>query len=431
MLSGTKWKASLRPLTHRNFRLVWTGSAISSVGNGMFTVILPWTAYRLDGSAALMAIVLVANDIPQIALMLFGGVIGDRYSRRLVVMTSDCLAGIVTAVLAITTVVHTLTPGALIIGSFLLGVGQASYVPAYSALTQDLVPPENLSAANALRGSTSSMAMMAGPALGGIVFAVGGSALGFGLDAASFAIAIFTLWQVKLPKAAVAFEGTVMREVAEGLRYVWRSNWLRTVILLDLITNTLCIAPLFVLLPLIIRTSGYPASFLGITLTTEVGISAASALLLGRYNDKFRPGWTLCGLTAVMGIGACVIGLLPGSRVLILLGACLVGIGFASEVTEDTLLQSQVPGEYLSRVFSTITVAAYSLLPLGYLLAGVLARAVGPDRVLLGGGGAVVAVGVTGLFSRTIKSIRIERPREPAAEEGATQMLDFRETADS
>src|ERR1022692_68305 len=399
-----------RPLAHPNFALIWTGRTVSSLGNGIYTVVLAWTAYQLTRSAAFMAFVLIANDVPQIALLLIGGVIGDRYSKRSVILSSDSLACAATAALCIAAAMGKLFPAELIAGSFFLGVATAFLIPAYSAINPELVAPDELAAANGLRNSGNSLAKMAGPAVGGLAYAIGGAALGFGLDAASFGVAIATMWFTRLPRIPAAFEGTVLNEISEGWRLIWRQSWVRSLIIISLVANTFCIAPLFVLLPLIVRNAHFSASFLGIALALQSAVAAASAIVVGRLGDKIMHTRGLYGISAAMGAGACLIGLVPGQRLTILIGIMFVGAGFSFSTIEDTLIQRHVPKEFLSRVYGLGTVAAYSLLPVGYAVAGYLARLAGAGQTLATGGALLFLASVTQVMAG--RRIASDRPRE-------------------
>jgi DHA3 family tetracycline resistance protein-like MFS transporter len=341
-----------------------------------------------------MALVLISNDVPQITLLLIGGVVGDRYSKRFVILTSDCLACVATAMLSISAAMGKLLPVELLLGSFLLGIATAFLLPAYSAINPELVTPQDLAAANGLRNSGNSVARMIGPALGGLAYALGGAGLGFGLDAASFGVAIVTMWFARLPKIPATFEGTIFHDIADGWRLMWRQRWLRKLIAISLVANTFCLAPLLVLLPLVVRNAHLSASFLGIALGLQSAIAATSAIIVGKLGDKIMTAKGLYGMSAVMGVGACLIGVIPGQGLIILIGAALVGVGFSFSTIEDTLMQRRVSKDYLSRVYGLGTVAAYSLLPVGYALAGYLARLTGAGMVLVTGGGFLALASV-------------------------------------
>lgn len=384
-----------------------TGRFVSFLGNGMYTITLAWTAYRLTRSGTLMATVLVVNDVPQIALMLFGGILGDRYSRRLTIMASDGAACLATAMLAFTAANGDLRAGELIAASFILGVATATFMPSYSAINSELVPAGDIGPANALRSSATYVARIAGPALGGLVYAAGGAELGFGLDAATFAVAILTMWLVKLPAKAVSPQETPMvKEIVGGFRFVWQTPWLRSLVLLALVLNTFCIAPIFVLLPLVVKDAGYSASFLGLALAGESAISAIFSLVVGKLDERVRPATIIYSFAAIMGLGACVIGLFSHHGIAILIGIGLVGIGFSYGVIEDNLIQRNVPADYLSRVYGLGTTAAYGLLPVGYLVAGFLSRGIGPGAVLAAGGAMLIVTTTVGWWTPTMRDLK-------------------------
>src|SRR4051794_24169767 len=84
----------LAPLRFRDFRLLWTGMTLSLLGDGVLLVALPWQAYRLSNPPAAMAVVGIALILPQVVLVLFGGVVSDRFDRRLLMLGADVVRGV-------------------------------------------------------------------------------------------------------------------------------------------------------------------------------------------------------------------------------------------------------------------------------------------------------------------------------------------------
>jgi MFS family permease len=382
----------LRPLASRNFTLVWISQSISSLGNGIYTLTLGWTTYQLTRSAVLMGTVLAVNIIPQLVLMLMGGVLADRYRRRTVIMACDGVAAMITGWLAVSGLLHLLFPAELVVASLLLGAVISFFTPAYSAINRDLVATDDLRAANALRASARSVAKICGPAVGGLTYAAGGAALGFGVDAASFLIAAVAVIFVDTPKTTVSFRGALRKEVTAGISYVVRTRWLRAVILISLLANTVCLAPFSVLLPYIVKHSGHSVSLLGLALAAQAASTGILSLVVGKWGRQIPLALSLCLLACILGLGVAVSGLPAIPSGVIVLGAMLVGAGLTFDVIEDTILQKWVPAEYLSRVYGAGMIAAYSLLPVGYAVAGGLQRVVGAGPVLeVGGSGLALA----------------------------------------
>ena len=383
------------PLRNRSYSLLFTGQAVSGLGNGMYTIILAWTVYSVTGSSADMGGVLIVNIIPQIVLAIYGGALADRRSRRGIILASNVGAGVVTSALSFAVGSHRIGVTALIIGSFLLGVASAFFAPAFGSIFKDILDPSELRAGNALRGMTMQVIWLVSPALGGVVYSYAGARLGFGLDAGTFYFAALTAGFARIPQRAVQPSQRLISQIREGFSYIFSTPWLVGVIVIALIANTTCIAPMEVLLALVVRQSHEGSWFLGLALSVQASAAAAGSAIAGRSRWRIRPGIAFYSLAIVMALGVAVVGLRLGP-VTILLGVMLIGAGFTFGVIEDTVLQKYVANEYLGRVYSVGTLAAYSLLPVGYALAGIGAGKLGAGPVLVIGGVLGTVAGVLG-----------------------------------
>jgi DHA3 family tetracycline resistance protein-like MFS transporter len=391
-------------LRHRNFALVWFGHTISEVGNGAFQVALGWTVYSVTGSAAKMGVVLAANAIPQILLFLFGGVLGDRLPRRSVIVVANIIAGAVTTALALLAAASGLGFAWLIASAAALGVTNAIYGPAFGAIVADVLPPEHLLDGNALIKATSSIARIAGPIIAGALFAAGGASFAFGLDALSFAVAAACVALTSVPAARVAFKGTVFGDIKEGLVYATRTPWLLLVMAIGLVANALCVAPLFVLLPLIVsQAHGGPRS-LGLALAVQMAVATVSALLIPKIRQTERAGLSLLFLSGTLGLGIVVAGVAHSVQ-LLLVGMAIIGVGFGFDIIESTIVQTKVPRELLSRVYGLLLLVSFALLPVGYAVSGVLAQSVGLTTVMSVGGLLLIATAVASAFSRSFRTM--------------------------
>lgn len=397
-------RSLLMPLRYRSYRALYVGQAISGLGNGMYRVTLAWSVYASTGSALDMSAVLIANVVPQLALLVFGGVVADRVSRRTILLLSNTLCGLITLGLAGAEILHDAGAAEFVGGSFLLGVATAFFGPAYSSIFQQILPPEALRAGNALTNLTGSLNRLVSPAVGGAVYALGGASLGFGLDAVSFFAAAASLLIVQLPPGTRPAGGKVLADIRDGLRYVFQTSWVLGIIAIALIMNTFGIAPLQVLLALVVRQDHGASWFLGLALSLQTGTSALGSFAVGKYGGRIQPGVAFYVLAGVLSAGVLVVGL-GGGLVTVLAGVILVGAGFTFNVIADTVFQKYVSGEYLGRVYSLDSFASYSLLPVGYALAGAGAARVGPTPVLFTGGLLGLACcGVTFLFLRRRQS---------------------------
>jgi MFS family permease len=388
----------LSPLRNRSYRYIYVGQAVSGLGNGMYTITLAWAVYKTIGSASDMGIVLVANVIPQIAFAVFGGVLADRIPRRKVILVSNFGAGLATLALCVGSGFHVLDLSFLVGCSFLLGVFTAFFGPAFSSIFKEILAPDELRAGNALRGVTANVTRLVSPAVGGAVYLWGGPLAGFGLDAASFVFAGVTVTMIATPGLVLSVtKRSLLGEVGDGFRYLLSQSSILAIILVSLILNTLCIAPIEVLLALMVRQSHEGSWLLGVALSVQAGVAAAGSAAVGKFGARLKPGTAFIGLACVMASGIVIVGLNAGIWT-ILAGVTLIGAGFTFSVIEDTVLQRCVPNEYLGRVYSVGTLAAYSLLPLGYIFAGFGATRFGAGRVLLIGGALAIIACVTASF---------------------------------
>jgi MFS family permease len=401
-ISGRSSFASLvRPLRNRNFVLLWFGQSVSSVGNGMYAITLAWAVYSLTHSASKMGIVLAANVVPQLCLALFGGVLADRVERRLVILATNIAAAAITGFLALAASHHSLGAAWIVAASFGLGVATAFFVPAFSAIFKDVLSSEERTAANSLRGVTSNVVRLISPALGGLVYAAGGATLGFGLDAVSFLVAVIAVAVSNIPHRKMHVPGTIFSEIGDGVKYIVRTAWLRNLILTALVTNTLCIAPIEVLLALVVRDAHHSSSFLGSLLSGQAAFAAVGSAIIGRFSDRIRALTGFFALSGVLAAGVAITGAAASVSLLLFVGVSLIGVGFSCNVLEDTVMQAQVPDELIGRVYGVGMLAAFSLLPLGYAYAGTGARVFGPDAVLISGG--VCGVLLCSVFVLTMK----------------------------
>jgi MFS family permease len=403
-------RSSLALFRQRNFVLFWAGQSVSKVGNGIYQVGLAWAVYQLTGSTAAMGIVLAANGLPEIAFALFGGTLADRLPRRAVVLAADSVAALVTWGLAVVSARHGLSMSLLVTAAFLLGVVTAFYRPAYSAMNRDLIAEEDFRAANAVLSISGNVARVLGPAIGGIAYGFGGTTVVFGLDAVSFSVAVVAMLFTVTRQRTGSRQHGLRRELMIGLRYTLTTQWLFLILAISLIANFVCLAPFFVLLPALVRAHHDGVSTLGLLTSAEVLASIAGALVIGKLRD-IRASAALLVLASAIGVGTIVLGLMANFLIALFFGAALVGAGLSFDVIENTIIQLRVPEELLSRVYSVNMVVSFALLPLGYAVAGFLARWAGTTWVLAGGGAILIASCLCAWTAQPIRNLSLKEGR--------------------
>jgi MFS family permease len=253
--------SSRSPFAVRDFRLLWLGEAISSLGDQFALIALPWLALVLTGSALALGGVLALMAVPRALLMVVGGVSVDRFSPRLVMLGSNGVRLIAVSVLGVVVIAGGAQLWMLYAFALVFGVADAFFFPAQTSIVPELVEPDQLQRANGVVQGTQQATILVGPAVAGVVIAAlgaGGSSASTGgigvallVDAATFLVSLLTLWLIR-PRAHQAEEHpSILESIREGMRFIWRSPGLRAVILVSLAGNLFIVGPFEVGMPFI------------------------------------------------------------------------------------------------------------------------------------------------------------------------------------
>ncbi|MGB8651099.1 MAG: MFS transporter [Mycobacteriales bacterium] len=370
-----------KALQHRDFRLLFTGQAVSAIGDQIFPVAVTVQVLDHGGTVSDLGLVLSARFASLVLFALLGGVWADRLPRVKVLIGADVTR--LLAVLGLAVVVAGTTSLAVLAPLvFLVGAGEAFFRPAYSALIPSVLPPERLAAGNALSGSTFHVAMIIGPGVAGILTAAVGPRGALMVDAFTFAVSLGTLLQVSEPPYRRKERQRVRTEIGEGIRAVLQRPWIAAVLLMAMTQLLLLIPACSVLLPKVIKETGAQTASYGYVLAIGAVGGLIGALVAGHLSPR-RPG--LVGLAGLV--------LAVGEPVALLLGAppwVLAAAWFVSSlglgpflVFWETALQRDVPRELLARVVSLDWMTSFALLPLGLATVGPVIDAVGRGPVLV------------------------------------------------
>jgi MFS family permease len=390
---------ALRPLRHRDFALMWAGFATSMIGDGVYLVAIAWQAYELSSTPAALSLVGFAWTLPTVLLLLAGGVVSDRRDRRRVMLLADALRAGAVAIAAALSLAGVLELWQLIVLVAVYGVGDALFLPSATAIVPTLIPPDEVVQANALEHLARPLAMrFAGPALGGLIVAVGGAGLGFAFDAVTFVVSALCLAAMRpIPAAAVAGRSlrAATREVREGFSYVRSQPWLWATLGAAGLALLAFYGPLQVLVPYMIKEElGLGAGTFGAVLAAGgiaqiiVALTISQRGLPRRQVTVMYVSWTLA--TAVIA-GYAVATQRWQLMAIAAVGGALQGAG---SIVWGTMMQTRVPSRLLGRVASVDWMVSTALIPLSFALVGPLAEAFGAQAILLAAGvcGALVTL---------------------------------------
>jgi DHA3 family tetracycline resistance protein-like MFS transporter len=390
----------LAPFASRDFRLLWTASTISLLGDGVWYVAIGWQTLALSNSATALALVWLAFTLPHIAMLLFGGVLSDRLSRRRVLLGANIVSGVFVGSIAALSLTGELTLWKLFILVAGYGASEAVFGPAYGAIVPELVEREVLTQANSLNQLNRPIALrLAGPALGGALVVGLGVGWALAFDAGTFAVSALILSRMAVPRTAIAAVETsvraVLREVGEGLSAVRRVPWLWAGMGADAIGTLATWGCVQALVPVLVRDDlGGGAGALG-AIYAAGGVGAVvAALLTGSRGSPRRPltvlFLVLAGKVAAVGL----FGFATSTATAMIASFLMGALSTVGVVVWMTLIHERVQGDLLGRVNSIDWLVSTSLMPVALVVVGPLADAFGVRALLVvaGFGGAMLVL---------------------------------------
>lgn len=389
-----------RALRHRNFRLFFVGQGISLIGTWMTRVAMSWLVYRLTNSALLLGLVGFVGQIPGLFLAPLAGVVVDRYDRRKVMVWTQVLAMLQSLALAVLTLTHLVDRRAgiyeVLVLALLQGCSTAFDTPARQSLMVRLVETrEELSNAIAINASMTDSARLIGPSIAGLLIAATNEGWCFLVDGISFiaVIASLLMMRIKLAEAA-PHKDSMLMQLREGWTYVIGSVPIRTILTLFAVVSLMG-WPFMVLMPVfaaqVLHGGPHTLGFL----TGAVGVGALSAAISLVLRRSVRGLEARLPQSAILfGIGLIFFGLSHWKWLSMLLMA-ITGFGMVQGlVGSNTILQTLTDENMRGRVMSYYTLAMMGLAPIGNLLTGVTANAIGAPRTVVITGTACIAGGV-------------------------------------
>jgi MFS transporter, DHA1 family, staphyloferrin A biosynthesis exporter len=360
---------AFRSLRHRNYRLLWIGSLVSSSGDWMDQVALNWLVYQLTGSAVALGVLNLCRLAPILVFTLIGGVVADRFERRRLMFSTQAVSMLLALALAVLVSTGLVQFWQVLIIAAGRGVMLSFNYPARQSLISELVPPQDLMNAIALNSATLNLARVLGPAIGGVLIASVGVAGAFYVNSASF---VAVLWGLALMRFGPPPERThhsMLAELRGGVGYLRGQPALRTLIILALVPMVFGMPYMTLLTVFASDVLRVGATGLGL-LTACASIGAvAGALSVAAVQEAPRRGRVM--LIGLVAFGLALVGFALSSWLWVSV-VMLMAVGVSQQIylaTNNTLIQVYSAAEYRGRVLSMMFLNR-SLVPLGTLLAG-------------------------------------------------------------
>jgi predicted MFS family arabinose efflux permease len=397
----------LSAFAFRDYRRIWTGAFLSSIGTWIQDVALSWLIHTRMGDPFYLGLRAFASDVPLIAFMLVGGAAADRFDRRRILVASNLFQMSMAATLGLLYATGHLGIAAILIIAFLTGLAQSQSAPTYQAVLTSIVPGPQIPKAVALNSLQFNLSRAIGPVIAGLLLARLGAGACFAANALSFLAVIFALLRVELGSAAsTVVHESLGRSLGTGLRHVAASPVLLVLTFLAAAGSFLAF-PLVTYLPVIagnvLKTGAAGYSLL----LSSFGVGAiVGALATAQRGRAPRRGRTLALAFGVYGVST--LGAVLSRRQDVALA--LLPIAGASIVTAfstlNSLVQENAPDAMRGRVLSIFGFAFRGGMPVGSLLAGALVSHLGAPVVIAAFCAVLVAiVGTTYLRSPVLKAL--------------------------
>jgi predicted MFS family arabinose efflux permease len=373
----------LAAFSHRNFRRLWVGAFLSSVGTWTQDVALSWMIHTQLIDPRYLGYRSFAADAPLITFMLIGGAAADRVDRRRILLTSNVLQMTFATALGLLYAAGRLGVAPILLFAFLTGLAQSQSAPTYQAVLTSLVPPRQIQSAVALNSLQFNLSRVVGPAIAGVLLAQAGTGWCFAVNAVSFLAVIVALWRIEIPSPGVGAAKQTLREsLVAGLRHVEQSPILSVLVTLAAAGSFLAF-PLITYLPVLADETLHTGATGYSSLLASFGVGAIVGAIATAQRGHFAGrGHFLIGSMVAFSLAttAAVLcgNLLSAMGLLFVSGWSLVS---AFSIL-NSLVQESAPDALRGRVVSIYGFFFRGGMPLGSLIAGFLVRGYGASHVL-------------------------------------------------
>ena len=382
---------TFKELIHqRTFMRMWFARLFGTTGNQMLMVAVGWQMYDLTGSAWDLGLVGLYQFLPALLLTLVAGHVVDRVHRGRIIAACFAAQSAVALVLMAATQGWGAASGAwasreLLLGlSVLLGVARAFQMPAQQALTPVLVPPAMLTRAMAFSSGGNQSAVIVGPALGGVIFVAGATAV-YAACAALFVTGAVLISMVRYAHKPPPREPVSLRSLLAGAEFVWQKKALLGAVSLDLFAVLLGGAT--ALLPMFAKDMLHVGPWgLGLLRSAPAVGAVLTAAVLTRSPLTRRVGHTMLGAVSVYGLCMVVFGLSTSFVLSLAVLAVSGGADMVSVVVRQTLVQLETPNDMRGRVSAINSVFIGASNQLGEFESGATAALMGPVASVVAGG---------------------------------------------
>jgi len=379
----------LQPLRSRDFAMLTAGSTVSLLGDGFFFVALAWQVYEISNVPTALSVVWIAWTLPSVIFLLIGGALADRYDRRLLMVGADIIRALAIGAMGVLSVANQIEIWHIAVLISFVGLGDALFNPASTAIVPDLVPDKDLPQANALIGTIRPlMVRLAGPALAGFVIAAVGSGAAFLIDAVSFLVSAVAIVAIRSrPMHVLEGHGVrqTIRQVREGLGFVRRTPWVWATLVSAMLSLLVFFGPVETLVPYLMKNQlNLGPESLGLLFAVGGVGAIVTGVAIGQFGLP-RKRITIMYASWSLGVALMAIyGLMTELWHALIASFITHSLFQLGQVIWTTLLQTLVPRKLLGRVTSVDWLVSTGLVPVSFALTGPAAETFGAAETMVG-----------------------------------------------
>ena len=407
---------TFRSLSVRNYRYYFWGQGVSLCGTWMQTVALSWLVLDLShNSGFAIGMVLALQFLPTLLFGAWGGVIADRFDKRMVLVASQGFQAVMAGLLAGLALSGVITLWMVYVITFIFGFGQAFDNPARASLAPELVPPELVPNAVGLNSMLFNLARILGPAVAGALIVAVGTGYCFLVNAISFLAvigALLAMHQSELRRSVPVARGK--GQIRDGLRYIWHEPVLRANLLLMVVVGTLAVN-FPVIFPLLARITFHGNADTYGVMTVVMGVGALiGSLIVARRALATQRFLFVAGL--VFGGSMTLAALAPSLGVFF---AIIVVLGVGQMMfmgANNSIIQLQSDPQMRGRVMAAYTIAVLGTTPIGGPFIGWVSSVTNPRVGIAIGGIATLVASV--VFVGDLRHLARRRRGTGAGDDG-------------
>jgi MFS family permease len=410
------FRERLGPLAERPYRLLFSATTITTLGDSVAGIALAFAVLELHGGttnltrgATDLGIVIATRQVAVAAVLLFGGVLSDRLPRNRILVGASLVQGAAQATTASFVLSGHATVAILVALQAVYGAGNGLVIPAEVGLVPQTVAPAHLQQANALQGLSRNLVFVLGPAIGGVIVVAGSPGIALAIDSCSFVVCAALMARIRIPaRTDLLPDSKFLHELREGWREFVGRTWLWSTVILFGLGNV------FFMFWSVLGPAEAKAHLGGAgAWATILVVNGTGAVVGGLVALRYRPRRPLvaCVLWPTLWTLQLVALAVHAPTWLIAGAAFFGGLGIAVHLTLwFTVFQREIPERAQSRVSAYDALGSFVLTPVGTAIAGPVAAAIGTSSALWLAVAAVLALNTSMLLIPSVWAIRRVEP---------------------